>query len=176
MGIQGMFFSLHTVTTCNPPMGTWGMMQLSLFSSTILGQKSLRSGLYIYIFINGGEVCGRYADDPRSIHASVNAPTSVLGSHSKLPSSVIILINGQLFSLGSRVLHRDTKPCSFGTTQTFTPPILVMYPPHSVVLLSLTNLGPVIRLDCGEGQTHAHGRPRHGIPCSRQASHGGGMR
>jgi hypothetical protein len=101
--------------------GDLGMMQLSLFSSTI-GQTSLGSGLYIYIFIDGGEVCGRYADDARLIHASVNAPTSVVGSHSKLPSSVIILINGQLFSLGSRVLHCDTKPCSFGTTQTFTPP------------------------------------------------------
>jgi hypothetical protein len=164
-----MFFSLHTVTTCNPPMGTWGMMQLSLFSSTI-GQTSLGSGLYVYIFIDGGEVCGRYADDARLIHASINALTSVVGSHSRLPSSAIILINGQLFSLGSRVLHRDTKPCSFGTTQTFTLPVLVKYPPHAVATLSLTNLGPVVRLDCGEGQTHAHAHPRHGIPCSRQAS------
>ena len=57
--------------------------------------------------------------DARLIHASVTTP-SVVGYHCKLPSSVIILINGRLFSPGSRVLHLDTKPCSFGTTQTIT--------------------------------------------------------
>ena len=64
---------------------------------------SFGSGLHVYIFIYSGEVCGRYADDARLIRASVTAPTSVVGSLSKLPSSVIILINGRLFSLGSRV-------------------------------------------------------------------------
>ncbi len=65
-----------------------------------------------------------------------------------------------------------TKPCSFGTTQTI-PSCLVKYPPHAVTLLSLTNLGPVKRLDCGEGQMqhtpapetafHFQGRLHHGL-------------
>ena len=55
-------------------------MHLSLFSSTI--------------GIDGGDVCGRYADDACLIRSFVNAPTAVVGSHSKFPSSVIILING----------------------------------------------------------------------------------
>ncbi len=85
------------------------------------------------ILMCGGEVCGRDADDARLIRASVNAPPSmVVVSFPKLPSPVIILINGQLSSLGSRVLHFDTKPCSFGTTQTITS-FLVTYPPHAVM-------------------------------------------
>ena len=59
-----------------------------------------------YIFTSSSmevKFCGRYSDDAHFIHTSVTASTSVMGSHSKLPSSVIILINGQLFSLGSRV-------------------------------------------------------------------------
>ena len=48
-------------------------------------------------------------------------------------------------------LHFDTKPCCFGTTQTI-PFCLAKYPPHAVLLLSLTHLGPVARLDCSEGQ------------------------
>jgi len=77
-------------------------MQVCLASSTS-GPKSFNSGIHVYRFIYSGEVYGRYADDARLIRASVTAPTSVVGSLSKLPSSVIILINGQLFSLGSRV-------------------------------------------------------------------------
>jgi hypothetical protein len=60
-------------------------------SSSTSGPTSLGSGLQVYIF---SEVCGRYADDARLICASVTSSTSVVGSHSKLPSSVIILING----------------------------------------------------------------------------------
>ncbi len=60
-------------------------------------------------------------------------------------------------------MHFDTKPCCFGTTQTI-PSCLVKYPPHAVVLLSLTNLGPVARLDIWKrGLTHPHmemGNPR----------------
>ncbi len=63
-----------------------------------------------HIVIIGSEVCGRYADDTRLIHTSVNAHTSVVGPHCKLPSLVIILINGQLFSLGSRVLQLILNP------------------------------------------------------------------
>jgi hypothetical protein len=105
-----------------------------------------RKLISMYIFITGGEVCGRYVNDACLICTFVNTPTSMVGSLSKLPRIVIIQINGRLFSTGSRV-----KPCSFGTTQTI-PSCLVMYPPHAVTLLSLTNLGPVKRLDCGEGQ------------------------
>jgi hypothetical protein len=59
--------------------------------------------IYIYIYIRGGEVCGRYADDAHLIRASVTAPTSCGGVSLQTPQSVIILINGLLFSLGSRV-------------------------------------------------------------------------
>ena len=47
------------------------------------------------------------------------------------------------------------NPAVFGTTQTSTIS-LVTYPPHAVTSLSLMNLGPVARLDCGEGKPHAH--------------------
>ncbi len=53
-----------------------------------------------YIFICGGGVCGRDADVAHLIKVSVSVPPSVVGSHSKLPSTVIILI---ISSLGSRV-------------------------------------------------------------------------
>ena len=125
-------------------------MQVCLASS-ISGPTSFVSGLHVYIFIYSGEVCGRYADDARVIRASVTAPTSVVGSLSKLPSSVIILINGGLFSLGSRVCTSILTLQFWHHTNYHS--ILVMYPPHAVTLPSLTNLGPVARLDCGEGQT-----------------------
>ena len=60
---------------------------------------------FINTIINGGEVCGRHADDARLIHASVTAGLRG-GIYCKLPSSMIILINGRLFSLGSRVCTR----------------------------------------------------------------------
>jgi hypothetical protein len=92
------------------------------------------------------EVRGRYADDARLIRASVTAPTSVVGSHSKLPSSVIILINGRLFSLGSRVCTSILTLRFWHHTNYHS--ILVTYPPHAVTLpRSLTNLGPVSRLE-----------------------------
>ncbi len=125
-------------------------MQVCLASS-ISGPTSFVSGLHVYIFIYRGEVCGRYADDARVIRASVTAPTSVVGSLSKLPSSVIILINGRLFSLGSRVLHFDINPAVLAPHKLSLH--LVTYPLHAVTSPSLTNLGPVARLDCGEGQT-----------------------
>ena len=118
-------------------------MQVCLASSNS-GPTSFGSGLHVYIFIYSGEVCGRYADDARLIRASVTAPTSVVGSHSKLPSSVIILINGQLFSLGSRLC---TSILTLFWHHTNYHSILVTYPPHAVTLPSLTNLGPVARLD-----------------------------
>jgi hypothetical protein len=52
---------------------------------------------------------------------------------------------GDFFSLGSRVLHLNTKPCSFGTTQTLSFS-LVTYPLHAVTPQVSTNLGPVARL------------------------------
>ena len=120
-------------------------MQVCLASSTS-GPTSFGSGLHVYIFIYGGEVCGRYADDARLIRASVTAPTSVVGSHSKLPSSVIILINGRLFSLGSRVCTSILTLQFWHHTNYHS--ILVTYPPHAVTSPSLTNLGPVARLEC----------------------------
>jgi hypothetical protein len=45
-------------------------------------------------------------------------------------------------------LHFDTKSCCFGTTQTI-PSFLVKYSPHAVLLLSLTILDPVARLERG---------------------------
>ena len=85
-----------------------GMMHLSLISSTI-GQVRLGSGLYLHLH-RWRWSCGRYADDTCFTRAFVNAPTAVVGSHSKLPSSVIILINGWLSSLGSRVCTSILNP------------------------------------------------------------------
>jgi hypothetical protein len=140
-----------------------------VLASSTSGPTSLGSGLHVYIFINGGEVCGRYADDAHLIRASVTASTSVVGSHSKLPSSVIILINGRLFSLGSRV-------CTLILTLQFWHHtnyhyLLVTYPHHAVMLPSLTNLGPVARLDCGEGQ-RAHACPGSSFRFQGRLYHG----
>jgi hypothetical protein len=63
-----------------------------------------------YMLIVRGDVCGRDANDAHLIRLSVNAPPSMVGFHSKLPRSVIILINGQLFSLGSRVCTSIVNP------------------------------------------------------------------
>jgi len=115
-----------------------------LFGFSTSGPTSFGSGLHVYIFIYGGEVCGRYADDTRLIQASVTAPTSVVGSHSKLPSSVIILINGQIFSLESRVCTSILTLQFWHHTKYHS--ILVTYLPHAVTSPSLTNLGPVARL------------------------------
>ena len=61
------------------------------------------------------------------------------------------LTNGRLFSLGSRVCTSIlTLQFWHHTNYHF---LLVTYPPHAVTSPSLTNLGPVARLDCGEGQT-----------------------
>ena len=137
------------------------MMQVCLASS-MGGPTSFGSGLHVYTFIYSGEVCGRYADDARLIRASVTAPTSVLGSLSKLPSSVIILINGRLFSLGSRVCTSILTLQFWHHTNYHS--ILVTYPPHAVTSPSLTNLGPVARLDCGEGQTrHTPASEAHSV-------------
>ena len=61
---------------------------------------------------------------------------------------------GDFFSLGSRVLHKAITLRSFGTTQT-CPLVPVTYPLCAVMAGVSTNLGPVARLDCGEGQTKA---------------------
>ena len=120
-------------------------MQVCLASS-ISGPTSFVLGLHVYIFIYKGEVCGRYADDARVIRASVTAPTSMVGSLSKLPSSVIIMINGRLFSLGSRVLHFDINPAVLAPHKLSLH--LVTYPLHAVTSPSQTNLGPVARIEC----------------------------
>ncbi len=63
------------------------------------------------------------------------------------------------FPPGEQSLHIDSKPCSFGITQTINS-VLVMYPLHAVTLLSLTNLGPIAWLNCGEGWMWAHTCPK----------------
>ncbi len=86
---------------------------------------------YIYIFIDGGEVCGRYADDTRLIHASVNTPTSVVGFSFQTPQACDHLDLWVTFLPGEQGLHFDTKPCCFGTTKTI-PSCLAKYPPPIV--------------------------------------------
>jgi hypothetical protein len=48
------------------------------------------------------EVCTRSAYDAQLIHASANAPTSVVGYHCKLPSPMIVPIDGELFLPGEQ--------------------------------------------------------------------------
>jgi hypothetical protein len=122
-------------------------MQAYLFSSTS-GQTHEGSGLHVHLHW-GGDVCGRYADDARLIRVSINAPTSVVGFSFQTPQACDHFDLWATFL--EQGLHFDTKPCCFGIRQTI-PSCLVKYPPHAVLLLSLTNLGPVARLDCGEGQ------------------------
>jgi len=116
-------------------------MQVCLASSTS-GPTSFGSGLHVYIFIYCGEVCGRYADDARLIRVSVTAPTSVVGDH---------LDQWATFLPGEQGLHFDINPAVLAPHKLSLH--LVAYPPHAVTSPSLTNLGPVARLDCGEGQT-----------------------
>ena len=56
------------------------------------------------------------------------------------------LTNGRLFSLGSRVCTSILTLQFWHHTNYHS--ILVTYPPHAVTSPSLTNLGPVARLDC----------------------------
>jgi hypothetical protein len=121
----------------------------------------------MYMFIGGGDVCGRYADNARLICTSLNAPSSMVGFSFQTVQVCDYLDQWVPFLPGEQGLHFNTKPCSFGTTQTI-PSCLVTYPPHAVTLLSLTNLRPVARLDCGEGQMQLTPAPK--IP--RQAHHG----
>jgi len=150
---SAFFISLFSSKCCIYQQSTHrgGRTMQVCLASSMGGPTSFGSGLHVYTFIYSCEVCGRYADDAHLIRASITAPTSVVGSLSKLPSSVIILINGRLFSLGSRV-------CTSILTLQFLAPHklslhVVKYPPHAVTSPSLTNIGPVARLDCGEGQT-----------------------
>ena len=99
-----------------------------------------------FVFSCESEVCTR---------STVNTPTSVVGSHSKLPSSVIILIVRQLFSMGSRVLHFDIKSFNFGFDITQTTTSYSQVFSSCSHTSSLMNLGPVTRLDYSEGQTRA---------------------
>jgi hypothetical protein len=158
---------VHNVTTCNPPLGLLGDdAVVFVFHQGMDGH--VRSLVYIYIFIGGGDVCGRYADDARLIRTSINAPTSVVGFSFQTPQACDHLDLWATFLPGEQGLHFNTKPFCFGTTQTI-PSCLVMYP---LMLLSLTNLGPVTRLDCGKGQMQ-HTPARENSFCfPRQAHHG----
>jgi hypothetical protein len=89
--------------------------------------------------------------DTQLIHASVTA-SSLWWAISKLPWRVILPMMVDFFSLGSRVLHKAIILLSFGSTQT-CPLVPVTYPLCAVMAGVSMNLGPVMRLDCGEGQT-----------------------
>ena len=108
-----------------------------------------------FVFSCESEVCTRSTDDACLIRVTVNTPTSVVGSHSKLPSSVIILIVRQLFSMGSRVLHFDIKSFNFGFDITQTTTSYSQVFSSCSHTSSLMNLGPVTRLDYSEGQTRS---------------------
>jgi hypothetical protein len=58
---------------------------------------------------------------------------------------------GDFFSLGSRDCTKPVTLLSFGTTQ-ICPHFLVTYPPTAGMVQVSTNLGPVARLNCSEGQ------------------------
>ncbi len=161
---------MRNVTTCNPPLGLLGN-DAGVFVFHQGMARHVRSLVYIYIFIGGGDVCGRYADDTRLICASVNAPTSVVGFSFQTPQACDHLDLWATFLPGEQGLHFDIKPCCFGTTQTI-PFCLVKYSPHAVVLLSLTNLGPVARLDCGEGQMQHTPALENSFCFPMQAHHG----
>jgi hypothetical protein len=114
----------------------------------------------------------RRADGARLIHASVNALAWWWAS-SKLPRQVNIPFGGQLFLPGEQGFAQGYTLLSFGTTQT-CPFLPVTYPPSAVMAGVSMNLGPVVRLDCGEGQTKAQigPDPRKAllIPCSEQTA------
>jgi hypothetical protein len=65
---------------------------------------------YIYIFIDGSKVCGRYAADARLIRASVNAPTSMVGFSFQTSQACDHLDLWATFLPGEQGLHFDTKP------------------------------------------------------------------
>ncbi len=131
MGVLGDSH-IHNVTTCNPPLVFLGDdAGVFVFHQWMTGH--VRNLVYIYIFIGGGDICGRYADDARLIQASVNAPTSVAGFSFQTPQAYGHLDLWVTFLPGEQGLHFDTKPCCFGTTQT-TPSCLVKYPPHAVLV------------------------------------------
>ncbi len=91
---------------------------------------------------------------------SIRQCTSLHGGGliSKLPRPVIILINEQLFSLGSRICILILNLAVLAPRR-LSPPLSHVSSSCSHAS-SLTNLGPVARLDCGEGQTHPHCCPK----------------
>jgi hypothetical protein len=64
------------------------------------------------------------------------------------------LTNGQLFLLGEQSLYWNTKPCSFGTTQTIT--LFSHISTSCSHASSLNEPRSSRRLDCGEGQRCKH--------------------
>ncbi len=84
-------------------------------------------------------------DDACLIHVSIIA-LALWWASSKLPRQVNVPFDGQLFSLGSRVLKMTTITLlSFGTTQT-CPLLPGMYPPSAIMVGVSTNLGLVVSL------------------------------
>jgi hypothetical protein len=90
---------------------------------------------------------GRHPSDTCVHHC----PCSVVGIFPGSPVQWLSQLMGNFFSLGSRVCMELVTLLSFGTTQT-CPLFLVIYPPTAVTAQVSINLGPVARLDCGEGQ------------------------
>ncbi len=71
---------------------------------------------------------------------------------------------GDFFSLGSRVCIGILNPAVLTPHRLSLS--LVMYPPLAVTPQVSTNLGPVARLDCGEGQMRAWACLAKGQACS----------
>ena len=125
-------------------------MQVCLASSTS-GPTSFGSCPHVYIFIYGGEMCVRYADDAHLIRASVCHCTYLRGGFSlQTPKFSDHLDQWVTFLPWEQGLHFDINPAVLAPHKLSLH--LVTYPPHAVTLPSLTNLGPVARLDCGKGQ------------------------
>jgi hypothetical protein len=128
MNILG-YVPWQSVSTHNPPLGhTERIMQ---YIQKFHMRTARQYNELAYMLIIRGEVCGRDGDDTHLIRVSINAPPSVVVFHSKLPRSVIILVNGQLFSLGSRVCTLIVNPAvlaSHKLSLLFLSCILLMQP------------------------------------------------
>ncbi len=162
-------YFLHPQT--NSHMELRGSSHVNLHLNAILPWGKEWDNAYVFLFLTDGltkpvsnwtvssrcgvEVCGRDADDAHLIQVSINAPPSVV---------VVSFPNGQLFSLGSRVCISILNPAVLAPHK-LSPPLSHVSSSCSHASI-LTNLGPVARLDCGEGQTRAHACPKYWNPWS----------
>jgi hypothetical protein len=99
-----------------------------------------------------GQFVLRRADDACLIHASVTVLTWWLAYFQTAQANDPCQSMGDFFTLGSRVCTKLLNPAEFLAPHELTLFSLVMYPPPAVTPQVSMNLGPVARLDCGEGQ------------------------